>query len=455
MRALPRFLPVTALLAALLVLNACERPTDQREPAPTNKDPLVFGDNFGDGATYEAFLFSKLDAVDVDHTTVFDGDASLVVTVPGPGATDGGFAGGAFTTNLARDFSVYDALTFYAKASMPAVLDVVGIGNDNTGTSLYEASWDGVPLTQDWQRIVVPIPRPDRLTNERGLFFFAEGPENGQGYTIWFDEIRYANTGEVLDPRPTMPTRTLDLFVGAEIEIDGAQVTFSVAGRDVVMNVSQYYFDFSSSNDSVVTTVDGRLRVVGAGTATITASLGPVAATGTIEVRASAPPSEPAPVPTYPAADVISLFSNAYDDVPVDTWSATWDRADLTETQIAGDDVKAYTGLVFAGIEFTQPVIDASAMTHVRLDVWVPQGTTLRVKLVDFGEDGTFGGAPDSEFELGFNASTDPALVTGQWVTLDIPFSSFLGLTARNHLAQLILSGDTPTLYLDNVLFHR
>ncbi|MCD8479591.1 MAG: hypothetical protein LRZ88_04765 [Candidatus Cloacimonetes bacterium] len=41
-----------------------------------------------------------------------------------------------------------------------------------------------------------------------------------------------------------------------------------------------------------------------------------------------APPTVPevaAPTPTYDAGNVISLFSNAYTNVPVDTWSAGWD----------------------------------------------------------------------------------------------------------------------------------
>ncbi|NIM48348.1 MAG: glycosyl hydrolase family 16, partial [Gemmatimonadales bacterium] len=60
----------------------------------------------------------------------------------------------------------------------------------------------------------------------------------------------------------------------------------------------------------------------------------------------------PAPWPPHDPADVISIFSNAYDNVPVDTWSAPWDMADVEDAEIQGDDMKLYTNLVFAGIEF-------------------------------------------------------------------------------------------------------
>ncbi|MEL6824075.1 MAG: hypothetical protein AAFP70_20145, partial [Calditrichota bacterium] len=115
-------------------------------------------------------------------------------------------------------------------------------------------------------------------------------------------------------------------------------------------------------------------------------------------------PTDPAPAPTADANDVISLYSNAYTNEPVDTWSAVWDDADVADTTIAGDDVKLYTNLNFAGIEFTSQPIDASAMTNFTMDIWTPDATNppavFKIKLVDFGADGMFGGGDDSEHEV-------------------------------------------------------
>ncbi len=170
-------------------------------------------------------------------------------------------------------------------------------------------------------------------------------------------------------------------------------------------------------------------------------------------------PTVPAPTPTVPAADVISLFSNAYTDVPVDTWSAVWDQADVADVQVVGDDVKLYTNLVFAGIEFTSQTIDATAMTHFHMDIWTPDPTAapavFRIKLVDFGADGAFGGGDDVEHELTLDDNSTPPLATGSWVSIDVPLSDFTSLTTRAHLAQLIISGDPNTVYVDNVYFHR
>ena len=169
-------------------------------------------------------------------------------------------------------------------------------------------------------------------------------------------------------------------------------------------------------------------------------------------------PEAPAPTPTADAANVISLFSNAYDNVTVDTWSAEWDVADVTDVQIDGNDTKLYSNLSYAGIEFTSSTIDASGMTHFHLDFWTADDTALpavfKIKLVDFGADGVWG-TDDVEHELIFDASSDPALVSNEWVGFDLALSEFTGLVTTEHIAQLIISGDPNTVYIDNIYFHN
>jgi hypothetical protein len=170
-------------------------------------------------------------------------------------------------------------------------------------------------------------------------------------------------------------------------------------------------------------------------------------------------PAVPAPTPTDPGANVISLFSDAYADVTVDTWSAEWDAADLEDVSIAGDAAKKYTNLSFAGIEFTSATVDAGEMTHLRFDLWTPDPTdgdqVFKVKLVDFGADGAWSGGDDVEHEITLDGSSTPALATGSWVSFDIPLADFTGLTTTGHLAQLIISGDPNTVFLDNVYFRN
>jgi beta-glucanase (GH16 family) len=158
-----------------------------------------------------------------------------------------------------------------------------------------------------------------------------------------------------------------------------------------------------------------------------------------------------APTPTRAANTVISLFSNAYVNRPIDTWSAVWDRADVTNTFIENNETKRYSKLIYAGIEFTQNLINATTATHLHMDIWTPNSTTFKIKLVDFGDNALYQGATndDSEHELSFT----PEL--GKWVNYDIPLSDFKDLKARAHLAQMILVGSNSQVYVDNVYFYN
>ncbi len=163
-------------------------------------------------------------------------------------------------------------------------------------------------------------------------------------------------------------------------------------------------------------------------------------------------PTVAAPTPTQPAANVISMFSDAYTNVPVDTWRTDWSAATLEDVQIAGNATKKYSALDFVGIETVANQIDITGMTHFRLDLWSADFTFFGVKLVDFGPDGGFGGGDDTEHQVNF---TSPA--QGQWVSLDIPISSFAGLANRQNIAQLILVGQPSganTVFVDNVYFY-
>jgi len=450
------FIALTAVLAIVAVAG-CGRQSITN-PAAANDDPVVFDDDFGDAVDYQAFLGSQVDAVTMDFQEAYDGPASLKINIPGPEFVDGTYAGGAFTTYNARDLSGYNALTFYAKSSVNSTMDVVGIGNDNTGTSIYDASRTAVPLTTSWAKVIIPIPNSSKLTAERGLFYFAEGHENNLGFTVWFDEVKFEQLGTISNPRPYMATMSQSTFVGGTASIDSTRITFDVGRADVTVGHMPAYFDYTSTDDLVATVIDGEILGVGGGSATITAKLDTVDVTGAVTVTVLAAPAGPAAVPTVPEGDVISLFSDAYTDVTVDTWHAPWQYStgEVTDFDIDGDNVKVYTDLNFAGIEFVSETIDASEMTHFHMDVWAPAGTQFLIKLVDFGADGTWGGAPDAESELTFSAGTTPAFVAGEWSSLEIPMVDFIGLWTDEHMAQLVISSpDVSTVIVDNIYFHK
>jgi len=451
---------ISLLSIGLLVAMAaggCGRDTGTLPEASASTNPVVFDDDFSEGLDFQAFQWSDEYALDMDFEVVYRGSASLKVDVPGPGS----FAGGAFVTFAGRDLSGYNALTFWAVASRTDTLDIAGFANNNTGTSLYDASWSTIPVGTAWKKYTIPIPYPPRLAFEQGLFFFAEAVEAGKtGYQIWFDDVMFADVDSISNPRPSMTTETLEPYVGSTVAVSGTKTVFRVGNEDMTVDHLPGHFTFTSSDEEVAEIVDNQIVVTGVGTATITAKLDTVTVDGVVTLNTTAAPTTAAPTPTEPATDVISLFSNApgYVNFPVDTWAAPWAGAsqEVEDIEIAGDEVKVYTNLTYAGIEFATQTLDVSEMTHFRMDIWVPSGTYFKVKLVDFGEDGVYGGAPDAEHELTFNASSTPPLVTGEWVTLDKSLADdFTGLVTREHMAQIIISGNTRTVYVDNIYFHK
>lgn len=451
-------------IISALFFTSCERDPNVLEPADYPVDPEVFIDGFSSGLNYAAFGGSKVTAFDVVNDIKYKGTSSMRIEVPDFEDPQGAYAGGAYFTNVGRNLSGYDALTFWAKASQPANIDIIGIGND-LGQSKNLATISGLAVNTNWKKYIIPIPDPGRWTAERGMFFYSEGPENNKGYTIWFDEVQFEKLGTIAYPRPFIlngQDQNTVAIIGQTLTIGDIYVLFNMPdGTDQRVDVSPSYFTYSSSNDSVATVNEnGKITIVGLGIAKVTAKLGSIDATGSITINVEESPGV-APVPTVPAENVISLFSNAYTNVPVDTWATGWlySTAVLQEIQIEGDDVKLYTNLNFNGIEFASQTIDATQMTHFHMDIWTPNSTTppaaFKVLLVDFGANGVFGGGDDVSHEVTFTANTTPGLETREWVQLDVPLSAFTGLTTRAHLAQLVISGDLPTVYVDNVYFYK
>jgi hypothetical protein len=455
------------LLAGLLVFTySCERDLEELELATFPANGLVFDDTFSAGLReYSAFGGSKLTGFQVVDNVAFAGTSSMQFEVPDFEDPGGSFVGGAFIIEGGRDLSGFNVLSFWARASEAESIGEIGFGND-FGANTFVASITNVPVTTNWKKYYIPIPDASKLTAERGLLFLSEGPdaEEGRGYTFWIDEVRFENDGTVVPINSGIfngEDRTETVETGAVFSADGF-VTYNLpTGVDQRSNASPAYFEFSSSDPSVaLVDANGVVAVIGAGEAKITASIDGVESVGSLTITSTGDPilpAEPAPTPTAAAEDVISLFSNAYEDEPVDFYNGFWEFSTTQSSivQVQSDDIIRYSQLNFVGIQFTSPTIDISAMNRVHLDIWTPDatpaGSEFKVLLVDLGADGNFGGDDDSSFEVTF---TPPTLQTEQWVSIDLPLSDFPGLTGRTNLAQVVLSGNLPNIFLDNLYFY-
>ena len=453
------------LLIALIGIS-CTRDEEDLAPAlfPTTPDiftddPVSLTDEFF--VSFDPAAGANPDGFGTDDNEAFEGTSSIRIDVPSADDPNGVFIGGIFLDRGdGRNLTDYDALTFWARASTTATVGTFGFGTD-FAENRYTASINDIQLSTDWRKYTVPIPDPSKLTQEKGMFLFSAGTAstNGVGYTFWIDELRFEDTGTVAQPRPAIfngEDQVTESFTGVDIPATNLTQTFNLGdGTNQTVSASANYFNFSSSDESVLRFIEPDIiRVVGTGTATISASIAGVRAAGSLTVTASGAFLS-APVPTRSADSVVSIFSDAYTNVQVDNYNGFFEFATTQggAINIGGENIISYTELNFVSINmFESPDVDASAATHIHVDINVREsldaGDFLNFQIIN--DDG--GAASSGSVSLG---SYSP-LIEGEWVSYDIPLADFAGLTATNDVDLIFFVSDATIsdIYVDNVYFY-
>ena len=167
------------------------------------------------------------------------------------------------------------------------------------------------------------------------------------------------------------------------------------------------------------------------------------------------PPSNAAPTPPNLAdGAVISLYSNAFNNISVDAWSATWDDSDVEDVVVAGDDVKKITFTNFIGVDFATNPFDASEMTHFHMDYWTDE-TDLTGKVLNPKWSNHQGGNGETNaLEL---TNPVPAGSTGQWVSVDVPLTDFTEVNGgdKSAFAQFLITSNIGIVYVDNIYLYN
>ncbi len=457
-------LKITLLLGfVFIVTTSCEREiSDDIEFATAPKNSEIFIDGFSGGLDYFPFGGSKLDAFSVDDEVKYKGEASMRFDVPNFGDPDGSYAGATFPDAAGRNLTDYDALTFWAKASQAATINEIGFGVDFEEDK-YRVSKENMRIGTNWAKYIIPFPDPYKLTLEKGMFWYAEGPENGDGYSFWIDELKFEKLGTVAQPDPAIfngVDKVVQAFIDTEIPVTGLTQTFNLAsGINETVAVAPSYFTFSSSDVDIVRVSElGVITPVGIGSAKITALLGGVQANGSLVVEVLGD-FDLAPMPTRDPSDVISIFSDVYSNVPVDYYNGFWEPFQTTlsaDFAINGDNILNYTNFNFVGNQFSNPTVDATATPNFHIDIYIPgaidPGVNLLITLKDFGDDAADGGGDDEIQQITFVNSD---FVGDAWNSFDIPIT----LTNKNRIGQIIYENinfsPLSNFYVDNIYFYK
>jgi hypothetical protein len=448
-------------------LMSCVREELVLPEAPFPNTAEIFTDTFIGMGTNFYFPFvgdgAKPDVFSVDENVGYESNASIRFDVPDADDPGGGFAGATFEVDGgARNLTEYNALTFWGKASQSATIGTMGFGFE------YQATLNDLNFTTQWKKYVIPIPDPSKLTEVKTVFVFSAGgigPEGMEvGYTFWVDELKFENLASVAQPQAQIMNgrdETITSFNGVTLPVTGISVLYNVDGVDVPVNTASSYLNFTSSDPSVASVApNGQVTVLQAGTTTITATLGSgsgeLEAIGSLTITSTGDfISAPTP-PARDAADVVSIFSDAYENVQVDNYNGFFEFATTQggAINIGGDNIISYSELNFVSINmFNSPNVDASEMTHIHVDVNVREavnpGDFLRFQIINNN-----GPSETSGF---VNLGDYSPLLEEEWVSYDIPVSDFAGLggTEDVDLIFFVSDGTISNVYIDNVYFYK
>ena len=171
------------------------------------------------------------------------------------------------------------------------------------------------------------------------------------------------------------------------------------------------------------------------------------------EVTEILSPVTSAPMPQARAeSDYISIYSDAYNDVPGinynPDWGQQWQGSGYEEFDLNGDKMLNYINLSYQGIVINQN-IDVSAMEYLHLDVWTADSPGVETSLIS---------ATNGEKPVWRD------LTANEWTSIDIPISEFTdqGLTVADIKEMKFVSqswidgtGAAGSVFIDNIYFYK
>ena len=153
-----------------------------------------------------------------------------------------------------------------------------------------------------------------------------------------------------------------------------------------------------------------------------------------------------APTPTKAAADVISIYSDAY--TPATTYEyGNWSQSTQVATQtVSEDNMLHLTNFNYLGFEYATQ-LDLSEMEYLHIDVLPMQDMNFGITpiIVNIGS----GTATEKSQSVG-------ALTVKEWNSIDIPLSQFnMDFTQLSHQMKIDKGTGTEVVYIDNIYFWK
>jgi PKD repeat protein len=294
-----------------------------------------------------------------------------------------------------------------------------------------EGVWIGLPKISAAGDVRVPqqsITYDIDITEEEGYDLMTLSM-TGDG---WFWAFKYASYANPADEPDVVSFR-----VDFDYTVEDFVVTFVNKSQDA----TSYSWDFGDGNTSTEENPVHTYAAEGSYEVVLTGTSGSESKTATKTITISLNPTELAPAPTEPEANVISIYSDAYTGVSGVNIDPDWGQATQTqEIEIQSEKVIKMTGLNYQGIDWAATPQDVSGKTKLHVDIYCSVVTDINLSVIGAGEN--------------------PVKLTteaGVWKSFDILLSEY----TVPDLTQVIqvkfddaATGTAPTIFVDNIYFY-
>jgi hypothetical protein len=186
--------------------------------------------------------------------------------------------------------------------------------------------------------------------------------------------------------------------------------------------------------------------VPGDATVVVTATDGSTTRTYTVSFIDNLPVTAAPTPPARNAADVISLYSDAYTDI-ASNYDAGWcGSSSVKEVSVAGNATQAFLDKSCQGIELNAAV-DASTFTNYHVDVYIESGRDLdnavfHLKFLNTGDQNPL--EVNHMFKTGYNS--------GEWISLD----GTISLTAHTSFQEIAITSNLNNeVWYDNFYLYK
>ena len=232
--------------------------------------------------------------------------------------------------------------------------------------------------------------------------------------------------------------------VKADFDVSTSGLTATFTNKS--SGATSYTWDFGDGGSSTDENPAYTYGADGTYTVTLTASDGSETGTAVKDVIIdTANPAASAPAPTVDAANVISIYSDAYTAITGLNTNPDWSQATVVTEQeiVAGDNILKLAGLNYQGIDFDGNRQDVSAMTMVHIDIWSKDVVTTNFSLISASTESLKGLTTEA----------------GKWTSFDIPLTDYTAngvdlKTIRQMKFDDAGTGTSPTIFYDNLYFY-